>query len=347
MALILSANPYEEIGLDVHLVDRPSSARLATAQARGGPDNSALTERGIRGMFFEQLELGAAQIWALQTGLMFQSDTLTEKHRWLGQVPEPRKHFGGLNLNKLRNKGVDITNEDYESSIWWSKHDWRRDKTGHLARRVPQLATGFLDHWNKLLLDLMIANAVAYDGVSYFSTTHADGSSGTMDNALVAGTMPALNVVAAARPTKDECIPILTGMAAHFFSFKDDQGRPANQAAREFLVICPPAMAPGMIAAANDNLSNSGSTNPLSNLGWQFTIVPEARLTAADTCYMFRTDDRSSPAFILQEESMPSVEILAEGSEHWIKNNEAIATAKACRAAGPGDFRKAIRGVLS
>ena len=103
---ILSANPYEEMHLSVSLLDRPSEETLAVAQARGGPDNSALTVRGIRGLFYEQSEIGAAQIWALAAGLMFASDSLTEKHRWLGQVPEPRKHFGGLNLTKLRDLGM-------------------------------------------------------------------------------------------------------------------------------------------------------------------------------------------------------------------------------------------------
>ena len=339
---ILSANPYEELGLDVSIVER-----LAASTGRGGPDNSDLTERGIRGLFLENLELGAVKNWALQAGLLFESDAVTEKHRWLGQVPEPRKHFGGLNLNKLRNLGVDITNEAYETSIWWAKRDWKLDKTSCLARRVPQLATAYLDHWNKLLVDLMVANAAAYDGVALFATAHSIGDSGTMDNALVAGTLPALNVTTAARPTRDESIDILSGMASHFFTFKDDQGRPANQAAGEFLMVCPPAMAPGMIAATRDLMSNSGSTNPLSNLGWKFGVAPEARLTNTAVCYLIRVDDKSAPAFILQEEDTPSVEILGEGSEHWIKNNEAIATAKASRAVGAGDFKKIIRGTLS
>lgn len=345
--VILSENPYDEIHLGVSIIDRPTRTALAPSQARGGPDNSDLTERGIRGMFYEQLELGVRNIWALAAGLFFMSDTLTEKHRWLGQVPEPRKHFGGLNLTKLRNLGIDITNDDYEASVWWSKHDWRRDKTGHLARRIPELARSYLDHWNSLAVGIIEDNPNAYDGVAYFSTAHSVGDSGTMDNALVAGTLPALDVTDALRPTKDEALNILTGMAAHFFGFKDDQGRPANQAARDFLVVCPPPMAPGFISAVKDSLQSSGGSNELGNLGWNFIIVPEARLTDVNDLVMFRTDDKSSPALILQEEDTPTVEILAEGSEHWIKNNEAIGVAKASRAAGPGDFKKAIRGTLS
>ena len=78
-------------------------------------------------------------------------------------------------------------------------------------------------------------------------------------------------------------------------------------------------------------LNATGGSNELGNLGWSYTIVPEARLATAENLFMFRTDDKSSPALILQEEDLPTVEILGEGSEHWIKNNEAIGTAKASR----------------
>ena len=345
---ILSANPYEEMKLSVSLLDNPSQEVLAAAQARGGPDNSALTERGIRGMFYEQLEIGATKIWAIAAGLMFASDSVTEKHRWLGQVPEPRKHFGGLNLTKLRDLGIDITNDDYETSVHWSKHDWRRDKVGHLRRRIPELARAYLDHWNALAVLILESNPAAFDGVALFDTAHSIGSSGLVDNALVGGTLPALGgLTDPTRPSKTEALGILTGMASQFYEFKDDQGRPANQAAREFMLVCPPKMMPGFAAAANDGLNAQGGSNELGSLGWKFGIVPEARLTSANQVYLIRTDDKSSPSLILQEEDTPSVEILAEGSEHWVKNNEAMATAKASRAAGPGDYKKIIRGTTS
>lgn len=369
--LLLSDNPYGELDLEVAIIDRPrrlggarssteqrvitpsqqlalpGSQLLAPSSARGGPDNSDLTERGVRGLFYEQLEIGVRAIWAIQAGLMFASDTLTEKHRWLGAVPEPRKHFGGLNINALRNKGIDVTNEDYETSIGISKHDWRRDKTGHLGRRSPELAMAYLDHWNKLCVDVCESNDTAYDGVAFFSDSHSDGSSGTIDNNLTTANLGALNVSDTTAPTKAEALAILSGMAAKFFGFKDDQGRPANQGARTFLLLVHPDIAPNFVAAARDMLTVTGGTNPLSNLGWTFLVVPEARLSSSTVLYMFRVDDRSSPAFILQEEDSPSVEILGEGSDHFVKNNETIVTAKACRAAAPGDFRKAIKGTIA
>jgi len=340
MPMILSANPYESIGVDVTLIDEPRGVRDADRLAVANPSvgyNAPLTTRGIRGMFYEALELGAQSVWAMACGLFFLSDTETESHKWLGQVPEPRKHIGGLNLNQLRNLGVSITNEEYETSIRFKKRDWRNDKTGHMRRRLPQLATAYLDHWNSLVVTLIEANGSAFDGVAFFSDSHSLGSSGTLDNNI------SYNASSTSALTKTEAIDVLTQGAAQFFTFKDDQGRPANQGARDFLVVGPPGHAPGCIAAINDSLNANGGTNELSNLGWRFRYVPEARLGSAAVLYMFRVDDKSSPAFILQEEDTPSVEFLGEGSEHWIKNNEAIGTAKATRAAGLGDYKKAVK----
>lgn len=354
--VVLSSNPYEEIGVEVMLIDKPRraggarsshEARLATAYARGGPDHSDLTERGIRGMFYEALELGAQSIWAMQAGLFFVSDALVEKHRWLGQVPEPRPHIGGLNLVGMNNFGIDVTNEDFETSVNISKHDWRRDKTGHLSRRLPQLATAYLDHWNKLSVDVLENNSTAFDGVALFSGAHSIGSSGTMDNDLAAGDIGALNIADTDAITKEEAFNVLTGLASYFFRYKDDQGRPANQAAKDFMVVGPPGHSAGFLAAIKDMTTGTGGTNPLSNLGWTFTYVPEARLSSTTIIYMFRVDDKGSPALILQEEDTPTVELLGEGSEHYVKNNEAIGTAKATRAAAPGMPTRVIRATFS
>jgi len=61
--------------------------KLATAEARGGPDNSGVTERGIRGLFYDSLEIAARDMWSTRMGLGLSSDTKTEKPRWLGSVP--------------------------------------------------------------------------------------------------------------------------------------------------------------------------------------------------------------------------------------------------------------------
>lgn len=325
----------------------PGIERLALANARGGPDNSAITERGIRGLFYDALEMGRDLSWARRVGLYLASDAQTEKHRWLGQVPEPRKHFGGLHATPLNNFSLDITNEDYENSIEVSLHDWRRDKVAQLQPRFAELARAWEDHWNKLAVDVLEDNLTAYDGVALFSGSHAIGDSGTIDNALAAGDLGSLNIATAGQPTKAEAAAIMADAAFYFYTMKDDRGRPANSAARQFMLLCHPTAAPGFFQALRDERYVQGGSNELRNLGVSFEVVVEPRLASATVAYMFRTDGLGSKPLILQEEKAPSVQIVGPESEHAIKNNSILAVSKTTRAVAPGEFRHALQLTMS
>lgn len=322
-------------------------ARLAPARAAGGPDNSAVTERGIRGLFYDAIELASFTSWARQCGLYMPSDTRTEKHRWLGQVPEPRKHFGGIQAKPVRDFSLDIVNEDFEIVVQFSLHDRLWDQISHIARRTAELGIAWADHWNKLCTDLLEDNPTAYDGVALFSGSHTIGDSGTLDNDLAAGDIPSLNVSNTSRPTKAEAAAIMADLAAYLYTMKDDVGRPANQAARDFMVLCPPRMLPGFRNAISDDLYITGGSNELRNLGQNFTVVAEPRLAALNELYMFRTDGLSSKPLILQEAKAPTMQVIGPDSEHAAKNDEVLYITKAVRAVAPGEFRHVIRATLS
>jgi len=318
------------------------------ASARGGFDNTPLTERGIRGVFFEQQELAFETSWASMIGLRIDSDSEIERHRWLGAAPQLRQWIGGLLKKGVRNKGILIENLDFEATLAISMHDKRRDKTGQLVRKAGDLGTNSAKHWEQLLVNLWALNPLGYDQLPFFSAAHVDGLSGTHSNEVAAATLPALGGLAdPTRPTKAEMETVLSQMAAHFFTYKDDTGQPANQAARQFLVLVTPAAYPGAQAAVNDALVRQGGTNELSSLGWNFTVVPEPRLTATSQVVMFRMDAATSPAFILQSEVDPTIKVLDENSEHAFHNNEVLMSLRTTRNVGPGEWRRGMRGTLS
>ena len=332
-----------------HVIDNHGREieKLATAYARSGPDHSDLTARGIRGIFYDTLELAMAQQWASRIGLRIASDTLTENHRWLGAVPEPRAHFGGLNAAPVNNYALAVTNEDYELTVPFSLHDFRRDKTGHIARKIGELATAWADHWNKLAVDVFEDNDTAYDGTALFATTHAIGSSGTIDNALVAGTLGQLNITDADNPTKAEAAAILAGLAAHMWTYKDDAGRPCNQGAQSFVAVVHPNVFPGFQSAIKDELYVQGGSNELRGLGLTFDLVVEPRLASDTVGYFARTDGGTSKPLILQSELEPTLQTVGPDSEHAIKNNQVLYVSKACRAVAPGEFRQVIKFTMS
>lgn len=317
------------------------------ATARGGPDNSAITERGIRGIFYDALELAAQSTWAMQVGLYMPSNTRTEKHRWLGQVPEPREHFGGLNASPVNDFSLDVTNVDYEITLPFSMHDQMWDQVGHIARRTGELSTAWADHWNRLAIEVMEGNDTAYDGVAMFSGSHSIGDSGTLDNDLALGDVAALNVSDASRPTKAEAAAILSDLAAFMYSYTDDKGRPANQAMKSVLLLCSPRALPGFRNAIADKLYITGGSNELANLQQSFMAVADPRLASDSVIYLFRTDGISSKPLILQEAKAPTLQVVGPQSEHAIKNNEVLFVSKACRAVAPGEFRQVIKATMS
>jgi hypothetical protein len=321
--------------------------RFAPAVARGGPDLSGITTRGIRGIFYDALELAASTSWAQAVGLYLASDTRTETHKWLGSVPEPRAHIGGLNKVPVILNTLSVTNQDYEITLPFSTHDQMWDQVGHISRRVGEMSMAWADHWNKLSVDVLEANTTAYDSVALFSGSHTFGDSGTLDNDLASGDVASLGVTTTTRPTKAEAGAILADLAAYMYRYTDSSGRPANQAAKRFMVLCPPSMLPGFQSAIHDRLYVSGGSNALANLGQSFVAVAEPRLAATDECYMIRLDGPSSKALILQEAKSPELQVVGPQSEHAIKNNEVLFVSKACRAVAPGEFRHIIRATLS
>ena len=325
----------------------PGGGVQKLAFARGGFDNSALTERGIRGIFYDALENAFDLTWASAVGIMIPSDTLVEKHRWLGQTPGMREWVGGLLARGMLDFEIQIENKDFEATVEVSTHDLELDKTGHIVLRIQEPAARPNSHWEELLVSLIESNPTAYDGHSFFSATHSSGDSGTLSNLLTAGDLPALNVTTAARPTREEAADILVQAAAHMFSYKDDKGKKANQGARSFLVVVPPNMAPGFEQAISLSLYATGGSNRLGGLGWQFDVVAEPELSSATVAYFHRVDAAASRPYILQSLKEPTLDIIGMDSEHRKKNNSVIYSAKASRNVGPGEWRQALHLTLS
>ena len=346
--LVANMRPRSSVRMPASTMLTPTGRNVQKlAFARGGFDNSALTERGIRGIFYDALENQFDETWASAVGIMIPSDTLVEKHRWLGQTPGMREWVGGLLARGLLDFEIQIENKDFEATVEISTHDMELDKTGHVVLRIQDLATRPNAHWEELLVALIEANPTAYDSQAFFSASHSSGDSGTLSNLLTNADLPALNVTTATRPTREEASDILVQAAAHMFSFKDDKGKKANQGARSFLVVAPPNMAPGFEQAISQSLYATGGSNRLGGLGWQFDVVAEPELSSTTVCYFHRVDAAASRPYILQSLKEPTLDIIGMDSEHRKKNNSVIYSAKASRNVGPGEWRQALHLTLS
>jgi phage major head subunit gpT-like protein len=239
-------------------------------------------------------------------------------------------------VRPLRAQGVTIANKVWESSIRVDADEARRDKTGQIMIRVNELARRVATHPNSLLTTLLLngASAAGYDGVSFFNTAHSEGDSGAQSNSI------SVDIATATAPTDADMFNAIVRSIAQMMGLKDDQGEPLNEAARSFLVMVPM----GFLASTLHALSSreiDATSNPLA-AGDPFRIdwVANPRLTWTDKFAVFRTDGDARP-FIFQEELPVQVQILAEGSELEINENQHQYGVKAVHAAGYGFWQNA------
>jgi phage major head subunit gpT-like protein len=298
--------------------------------------DTGLTSRAIIGRFYRRLEEAAQSAWWTRVAMRFASDQASETYRWLGMVPQVREWRGGRKVKPLRNQGFTIANKVWESTIRVDADEQRRDKTGQILVRVNELARRVATHPNKLITTLILNGETsdAYDGEPYFSATHAEGDSGTQSNTLNAAVGDPLG------PTGEEMYEAIVAAIGRLLSFKDDEGEPLNESAREFLVMVSPTHLPATLIALSSKIVNS-SGNPLAGREpFRVEWVANPRLTWTDKFAVFRTDGESRP-FIFQEELPVQMQALAEGSELEMNENQHQYGVKAIHECGYGFWQDA------
>lgn len=279
-----------------------------------------ITTRGVRGMILARLDTGSAA-WINDLVMRVSSDQAIESYGWLGSAPALREFIGGRTPAELAENSFTISNKDYEGSILIKSKDMRRDKLGMITVRVNQLADRANDHPGKLLSALIVAgeSTTCYDGQYFFDTDHSEGKSGTQSNKITSA------AVAPTAPTVEEFNKALLAAIQQIYSIKDDQGEPANQSATEFQVQVPVAFMGVALTAVTALLGEGGKSQTIPALKGYFsiTVVPNARLSWTTKFALFRTDEAAKP-FILQEEDIPDVVALGEGSEFEQLNKEQL-----------------------
>ncbi|MDR7220352.1 Mu-like prophage major head subunit gpT family protein [Aminobacter aminovorans] len=279
-----------------------------------------ITTNGVKGMILARLDTGPAG-WVMALAMRVTSDQASEDYAWLGASPALREFIGGRTPAELRENSFSISNKDFEGSITIKSKDMRRDKLGVISVRVNQLADRANDHPAKLMSALIVngESTPCYDGQYFFDTDHVEGESGTLSNDIN------FDVATPTAPTDDEFAEaILAGIQA-MYGFKDDRGEPINQSATEFTVMVPVPFMGAALKASAILLGNGGKTATLAALKGQINIniVINPRLPWTTKFGIFRTDE-AAKAFILQEEQIPDVIALGEGSEYEQLNKEQL-----------------------
>jgi Mu-like prophage major head subunit gpT len=248
-----------------------------------------LGSRAIIGTFYDTLQQQIGNTWIGKLVMDFDSNQESETYKWLGASPAVREWIGGRLAKGLRENGFTIFNKTFEATLKIMVDDLRRDKTGQVMLRIRELADRVAAHPMSLISTLInngggATSALAYDGQYFFDTDHSEGDSGTIKNDLAVGDYAALNVASATAPTANEMADAILAVLQHFFTFKDDQGEPINELAREFVIMTPVNLWGAAQGAVTTNLLNTGSggrDNPLLKMGHEFVRGGES---SADCC---------------------------------------------------------------
>ncbi|MBF0270324.1 MAG: Mu-like prophage major head subunit gpT family protein [Alphaproteobacteria bacterium] len=305
-----------------------------------------LSSRAIIGEFYETLERVQNAGWLDMVSMYFNSDQESETYKWLGQSPGMREWIGGRQAKGFRENGITIANKKYESTLEVSVDELRRDKTGQIMLRVQEQADRAADHWFDLLTTLIVngESGICYDGQYFFDTDHSEGDSGTQDNDLT------YNVGTTTAPTAAEMEAAILNAMQALLGFKDDQGKPMNANAKEFLVMVPAPFFAASAAATKNPVIVDGSasrTNLITNLnGFQVRLEVNPRLTWTTKFAVFTNYGRTR-AFIRQEEEPITMAAIAEGSELEFTDDKHLYGIKSLRNVGYGMWQKGCLTTLT
>jgi len=245
---------------------------------------STLSSRSIIGTFYNTLDQDLGGLWVPAISNFFPSTQESEPYKWLGMSPQLREWVGGRQAKGFQENGITIANKTFEATLEVLVDEIRRDKTGQVMVRVRELAQRTNAHWAKLLTALIIAaeSAVCYDGQYFFDTDHAEGDSGTQSNDITN------DITTTTAPTAGEMETSILKAIQAILGFKDNEGEPMNENAREFLVMVPVAYMSSAAAALGstvlvDAASTGGRTNNIITLGsiggFNVRLAVNARLT--------------------------------------------------------------------
>jgi phage major head subunit gpT-like protein len=306
----------------------------------------SLGSRAIIGTYYAKLEQYTGYAWIPSLANYFTSDQPSETYKWLGMAPGLQPWVGTRQAKGLRDNGMTIVNQKFESTLEFDKDDMRRDKTGQVMVRIADLAQRTNAHWGELLSTLILNGAtnLCYDGQYFIDTDHSEGLSGIQSNKITCdiSTKPTTQHGTPSAPSAEEMMYAILEAIQQILLFLDDQGKPMNMSAREFTTMVPVSlMAPAMAATRNTQFA-SGVTNTLTNSEFKINLEINPNLTANDTIHVFRTDAPVKP-FLRQEELGVQMKAIAEGSEHEFKTNKHLYGVETNRNVGYGYWQYACQ----
>lgn len=284
-------------------------------------------------------------------GLVQPSDRKIEDYLFSASIPGFREWIGERELKFVDTKPFEIRNRKFESTFGCAIEDLDRDKTGVLSATINEWASETVTgHWMELILELINANGICFDGTNFFSANHTFGMKAATRNTVSSSEISSLNIADAADPKGPEVAKAILDCTGYMQTWQNSRNRPINQTARNFIIITSNAayQAAALEAITSETFAGSQS-NPLNGLmkkGYSWDVLVDPRRTGDTSFDMFRTDGFLKP-YILQNEKDPKLNMLDENSEHAFKTDTIAVGVKCRRGAGYGFWQTALRATFN
>jgi phage major head subunit gpT-like protein len=300
--------------------------------------NSGLLTKGLRSEFFNRFDRTTVHFQDLSTRVPSSSDS--ETYKWLGTVPQMREWGTGRLARGLRTESYSVENLKYEATIEVDRDEISDDQTGQIRLRVGELAQRAATHKDYLLGQLLIngesAGFLGYDGVPFFSASHASGASGNQDNLM------SYDATTPTSPSVDEFKGALRAAVARMLAFKDDQGEPMPIGATGLACVVPPGLYFTALEAINATVIG-GTSNVLEGVA---RVVSFPWLTNGAKWYLLKTDGVIRP-FIFQDREPVEFGALTETSEDGFKREKFLFGVRARYRMTYGYWQFAVRTLFT
>jgi len=275
--------------------------------------STGLSLAGLRSEFLQHLD--STPVYWPDLSTRITSTTQSERYGWLGTVPDMREWGTGRLARGLRSESYSIQNLEYEATIEVDRKEIEDDQTGGIRIRIQELAAKAATH-KDFLIEQLLTNGESvgfhsYDGVPFFSASHASGDSGSQSNLLTYGATDADS------PTVAEFRKALAQAIAAMVAYKDDRGAPIRIQPRPegFTCIVPPSMMFTALEALSLALAPSAD-NPLQRNAIQNAakVIAYPGLADASKWYLCKTDVPVRP-FVFQDRIPLEFTALEDNSE--------------------------------
>ncbi len=296
--------------------------------------NSGLLTKGLRSEFFRRFDAATTYFQDLATRIQSNSDS--ETYKWLGSIPRMREWGTGRVARGVNTESYSIENLKYEATLEVDRDEIADDKTGQIRIRIGELAERAATHKDYLISQLLINGEStgfhSYDGVPFFATTHASGSSGSQSNKLESDATDPDN------PSTDEFQLGLKDAIGAMMGYKDDQADPMSITATGLVCVVPTTMYLTALEAVSATVVSS-TTNVLSGVA---RVIAFPWLTDKSKWYLLKADGVVRP-FIFQDREAAEFTALTEESDEGFRREKFLYGVRARYRMAYGYWQFAVR----